>query len=217
MIPTEQWPAMMPELRPREGLQPHPTNSRTHSEAQVSLVASAMERWGFTIPVLVTEEGVIIAGHCRVQAAETLGLTEVPVLVARGWSEEMIRAYVIADNQLTDMAEWDVSILTDELRHLRSHYEDDLTFLGFDTDRLSILLTDEDDSLFDLGDPAPATTSAPGAEPKTKTADGYAQFSMVLPVETRNRILAKLRDHQKAQGLETLSQAFIDYMGVSNG
>ena len=58
-----------------------------------------MREWGFTNPVLVDEAGMIIAGHGRVEAAKLLGVSEIPTIVARGWSEAQKRAYVLADNR----------------------------------------------------------------------------------------------------------------------
>jgi ParB-like chromosome segregation protein Spo0J len=74
---------------------------RNHSEDQVAQIAASIREWGWTTPVLVDEAGGIIAGHGRVLAARKLRLTEVPVMVAAGWTEAQKRAYVIADNKLT--------------------------------------------------------------------------------------------------------------------
>ena len=71
----------------------------------------AIEQWGWTVPCLVDEKGGLIAGHGRVLAAKQLGLDEVPVVVARGWSATQKRAYVIADNKLTENGGWDDDLL----------------------------------------------------------------------------------------------------------
>ena len=71
------------------------------------------------MPVLVDEQGVLIAGHARVGAAARLGLKSIPVIVARGWSEEEKRAYRLADNQLAARASWDPDLLRNELRELK--------------------------------------------------------------------------------------------------
>jgi DNA modification methylase len=107
------------------GLAPHARNARTHSEAQIGQIAASIRQWGWTIPVLIDEAGTIIAGHGRVLAAQGMGLGEVPVMIARGWSDEQKRAYLIADNKLTDNAGWDQTLLALELT--------DLAALGFDT------------------------------------------------------------------------------------
>jgi ParB-like chromosome segregation protein Spo0J len=86
---------------------PYAKNSRTHSEAQVAQLAASMQEWGWTNPVLADEAGGVICGHARILAARQLGYAEVPVMVARGWSDAQKRAYVIADNQLALNAGWD--------------------------------------------------------------------------------------------------------------
>jgi ParB-like chromosome segregation protein Spo0J len=101
------WPAASVEMRDIADLVPYSHNSRTHSPEQIEQIAASMREWGWTNPVLVDEDGMIIAGHGRIEAGRVLGLSQVPVMVARGWSEAQKRAYVIADNQLALNAGWD--------------------------------------------------------------------------------------------------------------
>lgn len=122
--PPGDWPAAAVELRRASELTPYARNARTHSPAQVSQIAASITEWGWTTPVLVDEAGVVIAGHGRLLAAQQLGLEEVPVMVARGWTEAQRRAYVIADNRLAQLAGWDAELLAVEL--------DDLKVLDFD-------------------------------------------------------------------------------------
>ena len=104
----QAWPADKVERWPIDRLVPYARNARTHSDAQVAQIAGSIREWGWTMPMLVDEDGTLIAGHGRVLAARQLGLTEMPVMVARGWSEAQKRAYVIADNKLALNAGWDV-------------------------------------------------------------------------------------------------------------
>lgn len=106
-----EWPADKVERRPIASLIPYARNARTHSDAQVAQLAASMKEWGWTNPVLVDDAGMIIAGHGRVMAARQLGLDEVPVMVAAGWSDAQKRAYVLADNQLAANAGWDNDLL----------------------------------------------------------------------------------------------------------
>ena len=108
---------------------------RLHSEADLDKIAASIRKWGWTMPVLVDEEGVLIAGHGRVAAAAKLGLTSIPVIVARGWSEEEKRAYRLADNQLAARASWDPDLLRNELRELEFGGFD-LDLIGFEPDQL---------------------------------------------------------------------------------
>src|ERR1700731_1958142 len=105
--PARPWPADRVERWPIEQLRPYANNARLHSEADLDKIAAAILKWGWTMPVLVDEEGVLLAGEARVNAAAKLKLTSIPVIVARGWSEEEKRAYRLADNQLAARAIWD--------------------------------------------------------------------------------------------------------------
>ena len=124
------WPADRVERKALRGLVPYARNARTHSEAQVAQIAGSIREWGFTMPILVDEAGSIIAGHGRVLAAERLGLGEVPVITARGWSEAQKQAYRIADNKLPMNAGWDDALLRIEVADLAG-MGFDLPLLGF--------------------------------------------------------------------------------------
>ena len=128
------------ELVPPAALKPNPRNARTHSKRQLDAIAGSIRRFGFLNPVLVDAEGVIIAGHGRVLAANQLGLEQVPVLRIEHLSEADKRAYVIADNKLAQMAGWDRDVLAIELQHL---IEVDATLpevIGFAAGEVDVLL-----------------------------------------------------------------------------
>src|SRR5262245_7918582 len=144
-----RWPADMVERWPIERLVPYARNARIHSDEQVAQVAASIREWGWTNPVLVAEDGGIIAGHCRVLAGRKLGLAEVPVMLAAGWSEAQKRAYVLADNQLTLNAGWNPELLRLELGELQA-LQFNLGLIGFDEAQLAALtanpgLTDPDE------------------------------------------------------------------------
>jgi DNA modification methylase len=120
------WPADRVERWPIGRLIPYARNARTHSEAQVDQIAASIREWGWTNPVLVGEDGTIIAGHGRVLGARKLRIKEVPVMIATGWSEAQKKAYAIADNKLTLNGGWDEELLGLELGELEA--------LGFDLD-----------------------------------------------------------------------------------
>jgi ParB-like chromosome segregation protein Spo0J len=88
--------------------------------------------------VLADEEGVLLAGHARVGAAAKLGLKSIPVIVARGWSEDEKRAYRLADNQLAARASWDPEQLQNELRELEFGGFN-LDLIGFEPDQLETI------------------------------------------------------------------------------
>jgi len=95
---TRPWPADRVERWPIEKLIPYANNPRIHSEADLDKVTASICKWGVTMSPLVDERGELICGHARVGAAAKLRLPEVPVIVARGWSEEEKRAYRVPDS-----------------------------------------------------------------------------------------------------------------------
>ena len=133
------WPADKVERRKVKDLAPYAKNARVHSEEQIDQIAHAIEQWGWTVPCLVDEKGGLIAGHGRVLAAKQLGLDEVPVVVARGWSAAQKRAYVLADHKLTENGGWDDDLLKVEIGELQGEGFD-LTLTGFSMDEIGGLL-----------------------------------------------------------------------------
>ena len=99
-VSARAWPAERVEFWSIERLIPYGDNARFHSETDLEKIAAAILKWGWTNPVLVDEHGVLIAGHLRAAAAARLGLKSIPVMVARGWSEDEKQAYRLADNEL---------------------------------------------------------------------------------------------------------------------
>jgi DNA modification methylase len=146
-------------------LVPYARNARTHSDEQVAQIAASIREWGWTVPVLVDEAGSIIAGHGRILAARKLGLAEVPVMVAAGWSEAQKRAYVLADNKLALNAGWDTDLLKVELGELQGGGFD-LGLTGFSGDELAALLADATAGLTD-----PDEVPEPPAEPVSVLGD----------------------------------------------
>ncbi len=146
---NKSWPADAVERRAIASLTPYASNARTHTDEQVKQIAASMREWGWTNPILVDEAGVIIAGHGRLSAAQSLGWGEAPVMVATGWTEAQKRAYTLADNQLAMNAGWDFGLLATELHGL-DDAGFDLDLLGFsDVDALmadkTVGETDPDD------------------------------------------------------------------------
>ena len=105
---------------PVEALTPDPRNTRLHSARQVSRIADSIAAFGFNVPVLVDEKGVVVAGHGRLLAAKSLGLKEVPAIALEHLDDAERRAFVIADNRLAELASWDDLRLGAELEELKS-------------------------------------------------------------------------------------------------
>ena len=132
---------------------PYTGNARTHSDKQIAQIAASIRKFGFTNPVLIDEDGSIVAGHGRVAAAKQLGIAEVPTIVLGHLTPAERRAYVIADNRLAELAGWDREILKIEFQALAELDLDfDLEITGFETAELDLLL--DDSAGEDAADPA---------------------------------------------------------------
>ena len=127
------------ELWPLDRLKPYAKNARTHSDAQIAQIAASIVEFGFTAPILVSEDGGILAGHGRLAAAQKLALDVVPVVVLDHLTPIQRRAYILADNQLALQAGWDQELLAVELADL-SAAGFDLALTGFSDEELADLL-----------------------------------------------------------------------------
>ena len=127
---VQNWPVDRPT--------PYPGNPRDISDAAVPKVASSINEFGWRQPIVVDEAGVIIAGHTRWLAAQSLGLDEVPVHVAEGLSAAQVKAYRLADNRTGEEADWNPAALSSEFDDLSS-LDFDMSLTGFDPAELNAL------------------------------------------------------------------------------
>lgn len=105
------------KMVPIEDVVPYEKNPRLNDQA-VDAVASSIREFGFKVPIVVDGKGVVITGHTRLKAAKTLGLTEVPVIVADDLDDTKTKAFRLADNKVAEIADWDESLLIKELEEL---------------------------------------------------------------------------------------------------
>jgi DNA modification methylase len=156
---------MQPDLRvesiPLDRVLPYAANARTHPDEQVAQIAASIAEFGFNVPVLLDDAGVLIAGHGRVLAARRLGLDAVPAIRLGHLTEAQARAYRIADNQIALNSGWDETLLAEELRALQAD-DMDLSLLGFDQETLDRLL---DDTSFEENEAAAEAADQPAPEP----------------------------------------------------
>ena len=153
-------------------LRPYAKNARTHSKKQIKQIARSIERFGFTNPVLISDENEIMAGHGRVEAAKLLGIECVLTLRLSHLTEAQRRAYVIADNKLAQNAGWDRDVLAIELQALID-LEFDIELTGFSLAEVDILLDD-------------AKESSPGTPAEVEDE--------VPPLPDQNSAVTRLRD-----------------------
>ncbi len=140
---SEPWLSTHIERWPTEKLVPYARNARTHSEEQVAQIAASIVEFGFTNPILAGSDGVIVAGHGRLAAAQKLELDSVPVVVLDHLTPTQRRALIIADNRIAENAGWDDVMLRIELQSLQ---EDgfNLDITGFDADALAEIMAGEE-------------------------------------------------------------------------
>lgn len=129
-------------MRKVADLIPYARNARTHSTEQVAKIASSIKEFGFLNPVIISEDGGILAGHGRVMAAQKLGLKEIPCIAENHLTEAQKRAYILADNRLSLDAGWDEEMLRIEIQDL-SNENFDLSLTGFSTDEIDNYINNE--------------------------------------------------------------------------
>ena len=133
---TPSWPAFTVKRWPVSRLKPYARNARTHPEKQIAQLRASLKKYGWTMPLLVREDGTLIAGHGRLEAATQEGYKHCPVIVAKGWSEQQCREYTLADNRIALNSGWDGKMLGAELNELRD-LGLDLKAIGFSDSELN--------------------------------------------------------------------------------
>ncbi len=134
-------PRMCIEMECPGNVSPSPNNPRKHSKAQVERLAESIRAFGFNVPLLVDAQTKLISGHARLEAAKLLGLTEVPLIRIEHLTEAQRRAFVIADNRIAELSEWDEALLASEFEGLLSGALDfDVGITGFDVPEIDLML-----------------------------------------------------------------------------
>jgi DNA modification methylase len=139
-----------------ETLKPDPANPRRHSKKQLQQIAESIRAFGFNVPILVDRDGNVIAGHGRLLACGELAITEVPTLCLDHLTRAQTRAFMIADNRLTEIATWDDRLLAEQLRDLSlSGLDFDIEVTGFEIGEIDLRIASlEGTSAGDEADPA---------------------------------------------------------------
>lgn len=119
------------ETRQLGEIREYEKNPRKNDKA-VNAVAESIEEFGFKVPVVIDRNGVIVAGHTRYKASKKLGLTEIPCVIADDLTDEQIKAFRLADNKTAELSEWDLELLSLELKELEG-FDLDMNLFGFDT------------------------------------------------------------------------------------
>lgn len=129
-------------------LKPYKNNPRKNDEA-VEYVANSIKEFGFKVPIIVDKDYEIIAGHTRLKAAQQLGLKEVPIIIADDLTEEQVKAFRLADNKASEIAEWDFNLLDNELSNILDIDMSNFGFDMFEEEEQEIERTDLSDKIFE--------------------------------------------------------------------
>jgi len=203
---------------PLDRLRPYAANAKMHGEDQVAKIAASMAEFGWTVPVLVSGDGEVIAGHGRILAAAQLGLTEVPVIILDHLSEAQRRAYRIADNKLTELGGWDEALLSKELQDLLSE-DYDLSLIGFEDGELDRLLnfSPDGESGNDTGG-APVVIPEPPRNPVSRPTDLWilGDHRLLCGDSTNHNDVRRLMNGERAVLFATDPPYLVDYDGSNH-
>jgi len=158
------------EYRPVDSLIPYARNARTHSDTQIASLAASIREFGFNNPILVDGQRGVIAGHGRILAARQLGMSELPVIELSHLTDTQKRAFILAENKLTERAGWDVELLSLEMAELDAAGVD-LGLTGFDASELDTLLAGEDEPEAEAGPDSAEDIPPPAATPVSRLGD----------------------------------------------
>jgi hypothetical protein len=180
-------------------LKPHPKNPRRHPDSLIKKLVSSIETYGFTSPALIDADGRILAGHARCRAAEKMGLTEVPTITLP-LTGAAADAYVIVDNKLNELSEWDEAVLADLISDIDgAGFDVELT--GFDIDEIDALLSPNGckEDNFDEEKAKKGVEDGGGAVTKTGDIWLLGDHRLMCGDSTNADDIEKLMDGQKAQ------------------
>ena len=154
-------------------LVPYEKNPRKNTKA-VKYVANSIEEFGFKQPIIIDRDNVVVCGHTRLMATKRLGIEEVPCIVADDLTDEQIKAFRLADNKVSEQAEWDIGLLNEELDDILNI---DMGDFGFD--------------IFSIDD-------LEEMEGYNSEEDDREHFSktFVFPIEKKKQIICYLKKHQ---------------------
>ena len=190
-----------------EKLIPYERNAKQHPDDQIDLLVKSIAEYGFLSPCLVDKDYRIIAGHGRVTAAKKMGLKTVPCVFIEGLTDEQYRAYILADNRLTEMGEWDMGLVEEELKTLLDEGFDteilDMTDFGFDP--IDLYAEPEDDEF------VPEIPEVP----ETKTGDIYrlGNHTLICGDSTDEKVVAALMGDERADLFLTDPPYNVNYGG----
>jgi hypothetical protein len=180
-------------------------NNPRHNEEAIEAVANSIREFGFKVPIVISSDNVIIAGHTRLKASVSLGLEEVPCIIADDLNDEQIKAFRLADNKTAELATWDLSKLEEELSHI------DMDMLQFGFEEMEELLPDNaSDDDFDITDEIPEV-------PFSQPGDIYelGPHRLMCGDSTNSEQVSTLLDDNEVDMIFTDPPYNVDYEGTA--
>src|SRR6266851_1651833 len=169
--------------RPLDELNPDPANARLHSKKQIRQIAESIRVFGFNVPILVDRDLKVICGHGRLLACRELGMSEVPTLCLDHLTAVQARAFMIADNRLTEIASWDDRLLAEQLQDLSlSGLDFSLEVIGFEMGEIDLRIASLEDLPAQNADEADAVPEVTAGPPVSKLGDVWVLGMMVSSV-----------------------------------
>lgn len=172
-------------------LRPYEKNAKIHGTGQIEKLKASIEEFGFLTPCLIDEEYNLIAGHGRVMAAKELGMETVPCVFVEGLTEAQRRAYILADNRLGELGEWDMELVMSELEELKD--------MDFDIELTGFEMPDDEPEIIE--DEIPDKPQ----EPRSKVGDLWklGGHRLICGDSTDPDVIDRLMDGQKADLIYT--------------
>jgi DNA modification methylase len=191
-------------------IKPYANNPR-QNDAGVDAVAASIKEFGFKVPVIIDAGGEIIAGHTRIKAAEQLGLTKIPCVVADDLTEAQVKAFRIADNRVAELSTWDMDLLAVELQEI-GEMDFDITLTGFGDVEIDDIMGNEPAEIIEDEIPEPPE------EPTTKLGDLWqlGRHRLLCGDSTKPEDVQKLMDGELADMVFTDPPYNVDYTGGTN-
>jgi hypothetical protein len=207
------------EHRATSELVPYAGNARTHPEHQIEGLIRNIEEFGFYNPILINENGIIIAGHGRVMAAERMGLETVPTITIEGLTDQQRRALTLADNKLASHAGYDLEKVRDEIAALTNE-DYDISYTGYLDHEIEALLRDDkfvlppdyEPQLVPVIHQASLPIGGGNSAPKQPNVsdDNYSRFDLVMRHESKLELIDVLNEIKSDMMFEKLEDALME-------
>ena len=197
-------------------LRPYENNAKRHSPEQVQALAESIKTFGFTSPVLIDEDNGILAGHGRVAAAKHIGMESVPCIRLTGLSDTQKRAYILADNRLSEIGGgWDTDLLRAELRKIEEEMPELAEAAGWSENELTALLRSDEAAIVELRNPTHSVNAVEQGNENRLNAV-IRQIILVYGLTEYERVVNAMSDYAEKNGLSNNTEV-INHLLETNG